>query len=262
LILLLLASLYSEALELYQQERFAQAEQKLRQVRPPTFDSRFLLGATLVRLDRPREAIVELKAAVALRPSHADARKLLAAQYLAAGEQAPVIELMRGRLADEESHLLILQAFHDRGDAGDRESALAIAQKALKLHPASPRVHAFLGYELKEAGRLADAKPHLEKAIALDPQDPLPQIVLADVYVREGKPEQARQLLAKWPNEPEAQLTLARALAAEDKPRDAIKLLLRLPESRQIHFELSRLYAKIGDSENARRHADLFRQAR
>ncbi len=260
--IVLLLTLYAEALQLYQQERFPQAELKLRQIKPPTFESRFLLGATLVRLDRLPEAIVELKAAVALRPTHADARKLLATQYLATGQQAAAIDLMRGRLADEESHLLILQAYYDRGDAGDRELALAIAQKALNLYPNSPRVHAFLGYELKEAGRLSDAKPHLQKAIALDAQDPLPQIVLADVLIREGKPAEAQRLLEKWPNEPEARLTQARALAAEDKSQEAIMLLLTLPESRQVHFELSRLYSKLGDTEKARRHADLFRRTR
>ena len=257
---LLFASLYTDALQLYEQQRFAEAERTLRRIKPPTFDSRFLLGATLLRLDRPRDAIAELKAALAFRPSHADARKLLAAQYLAAGEQAAAIELMRGRLVDEESHLLLLQAFHDRGDAGDRESALGIAQKASQLYPGSPRVHAFLGYELKEAGRLADAKPHLQKAIAADGKDPLPQIALADVLIREGNPAEAERLLAAWPGEIEARLAFARALAAQDKNREAIAALLRLPESRQLHFELSRLYSKIGDAENARRHADLFRR--
>ena len=83
--ILLLLTLYAQALEDYQHARYREAEQKLRQIKPPTFDSRFLLGATLVHLERRGEAIEELKAAVAMRPAHQDARKLLASQYLAVG---------------------------------------------------------------------------------------------------------------------------------------------------------------------------------
>ena len=268
LALLVAVSLYQEALGDYQRQQYKQAEAKLRKVlatAPGSFDARFLLGATLIHLDRGADAIVELRSAVSLNPGHLDARKLLATEYLRAGQPGAVIDLFPNRLSDEETHLLLLQAYHDRGDAPDAEAAVQLALRGLSRFPRSARLNTWLGYALGESGRTQEARQRLEKAIALDQADPLPRVFLAGVLAREQNFGEAirlyREVLAASPDDVDARVGLARALASAGLHEEALAALKGMPESSpRLHLELSRIYSKMGRGEEAARHAEIYRR--
>ena len=89
------ASLYRLGLEAYSRDDLPAAEAHLKQARkedPRLFPARFLLGATLVRMNRREEAIPELEAAHRLDPKQADVVKLLAIQYKESGRQVEALE--------------------------------------------------------------------------------------------------------------------------------------------------------------------------
>lgn len=262
---------YEQALRDFQQNRYAEAESKLRLVNPRTFSVQFLLGATLVHLGKSEEAVAELWVAHRLQPRHPDALKLLAAELLRLQRPRDVIALqpkLESLSRDEEAHLLLLQAYQDRGDSGDIEKGLALARRALARFPKSAQLHAWMGYELRETGQLADARKYLEQSLRLNPVDEFPRLILADVLLRQGHHEEAMhrfQALTATGN-PEARAGLARALAGLDRIDEAIaeleKAVQKAPEQAQFHLELSRLYARAGRSEEARREAEIFRTLR
>src|SRR5260370_40795458 len=81
-------SYYKLGLEAYSRDDLAAAEAYLKQARQAgsgLFPARFLLGATLVRMNHPAEAIRELEAAHQLDPRHAEVVSLLAIQYKESG---------------------------------------------------------------------------------------------------------------------------------------------------------------------------------
>jgi len=266
--LLAAQSLFDQAAEDYRQERFAEAAEKLRRVAKPGFDARFLLGAVLIRLDRAPEALPELEAALRLRPEHLDARKLLASEYLRLGRHAAAISLMRAHLRDEECYLLYLQAHHDRGELEDLTAALRLARTAAARYPRSARAHAYLGYALGESGHFAQARTHLERSFTLDPEDPLAPVLLAAVLLTQGDRAGALEgftaAAARWPEFAEARLGRGRALAALERLEEAateLELAARMaPAMPRIPLELSKVYARLGRTEEAGRAAARFRE--
>ena len=119
--------------------------------------------------------------------------------------------------------------------AAQYESAAQYFRRELDLDPASGTATLFYGQTLKALGRNAEAIPYLQKAIALDPQAPLPY----------G--------------------TLAGALLAENRSEEAIALLLqaekRFPADPSFPARLSHLYSGLHRDEEARRAAERARVA-
>jgi tetratricopeptide (TPR) repeat protein len=269
--------LYEQALRNFSEQRFGDAGDLLRDAvsqRPKWFEARFLLGATLVSLGRPDEAIEQLQAAHRLNPSHLDCGKLLAAEYLGLDRAANAIGVLRPFLAkpkpDEEVLLLGIEAMHVRNDAGDADEALRLGTVGLKRFPRSARMLAWHGFALRERGKLSEARRSLEAALALSPDDLASKGVLGDVLLREGRLEEAirlfEQILQRAPMDEEALIGRARTLAAMGKTAealDAMRAAVRAsPDVARLRLEISQLYAKAGDRENAAREAEEFRRLR
>ena len=70
-------------------------------------------------------------------------------------------------------------------------SPLALAQAALRLQPDAPVPHEWMGEEMLDQGRVQDALPWLERAVALAPQERRPRINLAAALVASGRAEEA-----------------------------------------------------------------------
>lgn len=274
-LLLLQAGHFEQAVRDFEQGRYMAAEQNLRKAiaaAPRSFDARFLLGATLVHLGRGAEAIEELKRACALRSSHLDALKLLSAELLKAGDPGEVITRLKEKPAaypkDEELHLLLLEAYHDRADSGDVDAGLALARQALTRFPKSAAVRLWMGFALRDKGQLIEAKQYLEQASRLDPADPQPMSALAEVSLRANRFEEARvgfqSVLAKHDRYFPALLGLARSMAELNEVHSAAALLENARswagEEPQLHLELSRLYARMGETAKARQAAEDFRR--
>jgi tetratricopeptide (TPR) repeat protein len=249
--------------------RFNEAQallQKAVATRPNSFQARFLLGATLVQLNETKAALRELRVAHTLNPRHADARKLLAAQY-AIGRQfqeamallEPVVD---ARPYDEEVHLLLIDAHQTSGDAA---GAFALALKAAQRFPSSAQVASWLGFQLEFTGRYDEAKDYLRKAIQLDPSYPVSYQLLADVFLKEENYAEAiawfRKAAEKMPEDVETLLGLAKALVESGEAAQSLEVLLNAarvdPKDARVHLQLSRLHFRMGDESRARQEAEL-----
>jgi tetratricopeptide (TPR) repeat protein len=253
----------------FSQGRFAQARvwlEKAVQARPNSFQVRFLLGAVLVELQDSKNAINQLRAAHILDTTHADARKLLAAQYSATGEYKKAIELL-GPVVDrppydEEAHLLLIGA---QQASGDSEGVFALATRAQRRFPRSPQVAAWVGFQLQFSGRYEEAEKELRRAIELEPSFGVPYQLLGEIYLKREEyvaaVEWFRKAVDIMPEDVETLMGLGRALAALDKTDAALEALRSAariaPENAQAHLHLSRLYFRLGDEAKAHEEADL-----
>jgi tetratricopeptide (TPR) repeat protein len=267
------ASHYKLGLEAYSRDDLPAAEAHLKQARiadPRLFPARFLLGATLVRMNRRDEAIPELEAAHLLAPRHADVVKLLAIQYKESGRQIESLRVLQSFPAaarDEELYLLLIEG---NQEAGSVDEAERLVRQAIRRYPKSPRVNSWMGFEMREAGRFREAQPYLRKALAADPELLAPYFLMGDVLLREEKYREAipwlRKVLEKQPRDEEAAIDLSRALTGLGDLRGALGELEResslVPESAKLALEMSRLYARLGDSEKAHRQAETAARLR
>ncbi len=174
--------------------------------------------------------------------------------------------------------------------AGDRNAAARELDESLRLLPSAADVCGFRGVTYRESGDLASARHMLLRAIALDPQRPLPYIDLAVVFLREGKLDRAlgqfeagmnlsaaqrglpdldtpirelQQAIAKGPKDAGAYRVLARllGLAAADPAQviAAFEQAIRLrPDDAESHNGLGLVYVQSGDDEKA---VQAFRKA-
>ena len=78
---------------------------------------------------------------------------------------------------------------------GDAATAIAFAEKTIKMRPRSHTAHADLGLAYLLAGRLADAQQHFEAAAALAPREWSHHCDLGSVLVAQGNVERAESEL-------------------------------------------------------------------
>jgi tetratricopeptide (TPR) repeat protein len=155
-------------------EDYAGAEQALLAalaIRPNHQPALEALGTVLVESSRPAEAIPHLEKAVSLEPSDARSRRSLARAHRAAGNPEAALEVLT-------------------------PGAVAASDRVILLQETSA-VHA-------SEGRLDEAELHLQKAIAIEPEDPPLRVALAKVYEQKGDAAAA-----------EEQWALAASLGAE-----------------------------------------------
>jgi tetratricopeptide (TPR) repeat protein len=159
---LVLAGLYADE-ELHTEAAAVAGEAIARLPDPPAADAwRFYItrAASLIEIDRWREAEVDLKRAVELAP-----------------EEATTLNYLGYSWAERGVNL---------------EEAFKLIEKAVALEPTSGAIIDSLGWAHYQLGRYEEALPHLEKAAALEPADPTITDHLGDVYWRLGRTVEAR----------------------------------------------------------------------
>ena len=130
------------------------------------------MGAALLSVHRPAEAVKHFDQAVRLKPGDALLHFNLAKALLASGSPDPAGAAMRRalqlnpRLAEAHNELGVM--LFARGRLTD---ALVHLREAVRLAPNSPIAHSDLGGALAQAGRRAEALVHLRRALTLDPRN-------------------------------------------------------------------------------------------
>ncbi|MEO8125544.1 MAG: tetratricopeptide repeat protein [Bryobacteraceae bacterium] len=261
-------SAYQRGLEAYSKDDLREAERSLKlalQADRNSFATRFLLGATLVRMDRADEAIPELEIARKLNPRNADVVKLLAIQYMERNRRTDSLRLLQAfpeAARDEEVYLLLIEA---NQDAGSVDEVGRLVERAVKRYPGSARLNAWMGFEMRQAARFAEAQSYLRKALQQDPSLAAPYFLIADVLVKTEKYSEALPWLRKAiqldPDDTEAAIDLSRVLVGlGDLPgavRELEQAFRKSPENANLAVELARTYARAGELEKARTQAEI-----
>ncbi len=146
-------------------ERAAACLQSLAAQNPSMADVHYELGTTLIRLDRPAEAIVELQTELKLDPQDLDAKYYLAFAML---------------------------------ETQQKESAITLLRSVLTVNPNYPEAQYQLGKVLLDQGLVDEATSHLETAAKLDPDNAIVHYQLQVAYRRMGRQEDAMRELNRY----------------------------------------------------------------
>jgi len=146
----------------------------------PAYDSAYTtLGTILVARDDARDAEQAFREAMRLAPARPAAAANLGALYARARRYEEALPLLRAAWAKQPDTQWIRanlgQALRDRGivlaGQGRLAEAVELFQEALRVTPEDADVHRNLGLALWQQGRRDEAGPHLERAVALKPDD-------------------------------------------------------------------------------------------
>ena len=181
--------------------RLAEAELLFRQVLDADaecFDALHGLGIVDDLNGRHEEAISRLRKAVALNPSHAQARSCLGRALLNLGQVKEARECLEQALALDpevaEAHSNLARIFVTEGKTAE---ALVAFQDALLFNPNLPEAHFGLGALLQAQGMIEDALDCFQTALSLCPEFVearwrLAMSQLAAVYRANDEPERCR----------------------------------------------------------------------
>jgi tetratricopeptide (TPR) repeat protein len=230
------------------------------------FNTRYLLGAALVELEKREAALQAWRAALQLRPGDLRLMQVMVAEYEKGRYFAEAAALARRALelnADDPN--LYFFAIKALQDAGDYASALDIAGRAVRKFPDSARANFEYGFHLEKVGRVEESMDALKKAMAADPAYEEPFFFYGDLLVRQGHNEEAmpylRQAIQNRTDYVPARVTLSRALMNLKQWPAAIAELeqtVRLdPRHPQPHLLLSQIYFRLGDEARAKTEKDL-----
>jgi Flp pilus assembly protein TadD len=149
-------------------------------------------------------------------------------------------------------------SFHEKHVLGN----IAYAEARVRETPASLADRLLLGSSYVQAGRYADALPHLEAALALDPRNAIGESQLAGTYLALGRIPEAIQHFERSarlaPGDERAQINLADALRQAGKNASAEAAYRRAVainnDSFEAHLKLADLLATEGRLKNALPH--------
>lgn len=140
------------------------------QIKPDRSRFRHTLAITLGDLGRTDEAIVQLRKAVELSPRFADAHYGLGALLHEQGRTDEALHHYQAALeANPDLPGLYAPTATLLARRGNLAKAARLYEEAVRRQP-TPTVHFNLGLTLERMGRMAEARQHYERALALDPQ--------------------------------------------------------------------------------------------
>jgi len=183
------------------------------------------LAEALVRADRARDAVDELRAALAASPRDPGLLYALGAAYDGAGERDAAIAEMRALLALQPDHFEALNFVgYALAEQGVRlDEAERLVRRALELRPRSGHVLDSLGWVLFRRGDASRAVEVLERADALAGPEPVILEHLGDAYRALARRADAarvyRRALGAVPEEPRSD-DARRRTAIERKLRE------------------------------------------
>lgn len=120
-------------------------------------------------------------------PTAVEARLRLASEYVRMQNYSGAVEVAKEALAlQPSSQAAMLNLGHGLRGLGDLPSAEKVARGALEAQPRSAKPHFLLGTILLEAGRVNEARQHLEQANALQPHNPDVLVTLTKAKIASG----------------------------------------------------------------------------
>ncbi|MFP2912074.1 tetratricopeptide repeat protein, partial [Pyxidicoccus sp. 3LFB2] len=109
-----------------------------------------------------------------------------------AGDHRGAVDALRLALATDDGHpLLLTQLGEEYARLGDLDKAERELRRAVERSPAYYPAHVLLGRVLLESSRYTRARLHLRRAVALKPREPEAYLVLAQLHLQAGAPDEA-----------------------------------------------------------------------
>ena len=186
---------------------------------------------------------------------------------LAAGSPVPAVHALRSLTrmyaAVPEYHYQLGVALML---AGDMPAAIEVLERSEQLDPANALTLTALGIALNEQKRHGEAKPYLTRSVELTQGnvDALAALAEAEEGLGEAEPAGLHARRALEANSAHGRANFVMGLLAMRAQRyaDARDSLLRAlegdPGNPRTHYQLSLAYARLGDSESARRQVELY----
>ncbi len=160
-------------------------------------------------LRQPEKAKTYLADYIKLHPKQLGARKLLASIYLAAGENARVVEVLlpvQDQLPGDPDALTMMANAYMA--LNRHATAAALLEEGMRQSDAKPVVQSTLGFSLLASGREDMGIQQLQKAFARDAGQARAGMVLVTNYLKNGQIKQAREAADRLVNKNPNNLTL------------------------------------------------------
>lgn len=156
----------------------------------------FMLGQSLYKLGKPKDAIEPLKTALQLKSDDANTQLVLGQAYFKLGDYRNAVSVLSkmDTASVPEAHRAVISkllavSYQKTGQEG---LALANLEKAAQLNPNDAATQFNYGTRALAAGYTDDAVKALAKAVSLDGNDPDKQRAYVRALVRQGREAQDR----------------------------------------------------------------------
>ncbi len=219
------------------------------------------MGALHAAEGRHDEAELCWQRALVLDPADVDASALLVQSRRQAKDVVGAEQVARTAILaapqDAMAHFVLAETLLARPDG--LEEALHLVARGVSLEPDEWRGWLVYGRALTHAGRLAEARARLERALLVRPDEPEVLQALATACLREALWTEAERLAKKIvvlsPKQVQGYRILATAQAAQNRIDDAMSVLLHalriMPGDLGALMDLAGLYRRAGRLDEA-----------
>lgn len=217
-----------------------------------------LLGASLMRQRKPRDAEEPLRTAISMFPEFTRAHEELGAALMVQGRYEEAVETLRRAVdLEPDSASALLKLGRALGALGKGEEADEVFEKSFRLTP--HRTEMARALEQQRLGNLDKAERIYREIIKQDPHQVDALRFLAQIAVSAGQWGDAEALLKRVvdeaPDHTSAWNDLVDAYREQDKYEEAIEVCrraLRLdPNGAHFHCQLGNIYTSSGRYEEA-----------
>lgn len=240
----------------------------------PEYDGgQYMLGATLLKLNRHDEALQHLRKAYELKPDNVTYQFALAKGYLDAQRYGDAVQMLQKideaalpKTQQDEYHQMLAVALDKSGNS---EAALAALKKLTETSPNDSDAWYRYGTAAFNAGDTAAGVAALEKAVSLDGADARKREALAKALLRQAREtdgdarkkaiydkavEVASDLATAQPTY-ESVLFLGELQLGAGQYREAVATLQKAAAANDTpwlpHYYLAQAYTLLGDYDNA-----------
>lgn len=216
------------------------------------------MAHVLDRLDRRDECVAAVRRAIALDPEHAPYRAQLGALLRRQGEHDLAEQAFRQALNLDpcDPHLVGLLANFLR-ERCRHDEAIAVVRAGLDHAPYAPNLHLELGHLIALSGEPAEAEQAFRRAAALDPGLLDAALSLVDLLEKQGRLNEAADLLIDFAAARPANRQLAGRLsrllagAGPSAERAALRAIAVFPDDAGFRADLSEMLERMGRLEEA-----------
>ena len=227
-----------------------------------------LLGFTFNKLGREADTIALLLPLEKGRESDLDLEYALGYALLMAGRPNEGLERIEKVAAARHAPDVWILAAAARFDLRQFNPALDDARQAMLANPAYPGAHTLAGQSLYATGKLVDAVSEFQAALRQNPSDFTANLYLGILRFDEHDFDSARPLLelalSIRPQDPLTRLQVARLRNVEGRTSDALEMLEALeksdPDWLDPHIDLAALYYKLHRPEDGEREREIVKK--